>query len=125
SGSGRRGAPTGSAARERSRPGGRTAAWERRRARAAARPRPRRRAAGWSRRRLPPSGGGEVRHPRVDRLLVLGVDPGRADGGGGAVRLVAGHAVVVALRVPLLDALDVGGGIGLGPGLLQHVASLL
>src|SRR5437660_5987 len=54
----------------------------------------------------------EVRHARVDRVVGLGIDAGRALGRGGPVGVVADHAVVVALRVALLDPWRVRGKVG-------------
>src|SRR3954452_23317618 len=69
------------------------------------------------------SGRRDVRHPRVDRLAALRVDPCRALRRRGPVRLVAGHLLVVALAVALRDAGRVGGDVGRrsfthGPSLL-------
>src|SRR3954466_11891765 len=52
--------------------------------------------------------GRQVGHARVDRLVQLRRDARRPRGRRPPVRLVAGHLLVVALRVPLRHALRVG-----------------
>src|SRR5512132_2571516 len=110
SGAARAAGSSGPAPRPR-RSAARSAAWERRRARAARHPlrRTSARACGAETKAPFGLGGRQVWHARIDRVARLRVHPGGLLGRDRAVGLEARLLLVVAARVTRLDALDVRG----------------